>query len=933
MGSFKTMLCAATVCFSMTAGATAFVGERSDFRDETVYFVMTTRFYDGDKTNNVVGWDHQNVQIANGDPDWRGDFKGLIEKLDYIKALGFTAVWITPVVQNCSGTDFHGYHAMDFSSVDLRYESRKQWGADEDVSFQDLIDAAHSKGMKVILDIVLNHTGNFGEARLAPLFKRDQNIRNQATPEGSLIPDESKLGANYWNNSGDRQYQIRFPYLKNSDGTNKDNHNYWHHVGTGWNWDYPSRWFGQIAGDCVDLNTENPAVSDYLVECYGKFIEMGVDGFRIDTTGHIARLTFNAAFIPEFIRLGELYKDKRPGGAPFYMFGECCARFSDVTYRNQPNLSSYFYTWESPADLLSQWNRDASFWDNIFIREGDDNGRYGNMALCEKEPSIKRESNNVFLQNGEWHEPDYSAASGFNVIDFPMHYNFNNASAAVNIAKSGDKYYNDASWNLVYVDSHDYCPGPNDGTRFNGGTAQWAENMSLMFTFRGIPCIYYGSEVEFKKGMKVDAGGTDNPVKDSGRAYFGEYLEGSVEASDFGEFTASGNVAKTLDGDLAHHVRRLNMIRAAVPALRKGQYSWDGCRADGGIAFRRAWRDSYALVAINGGATFTGIPEGTYTDIVTGKKYSGTSITVAAPKTKGQLRVLVKDWKGGKIGEDGKFIYESTPVAHGGNPSFADKPCPQFYTADDVIGRPAVLLSPAGGTFLTPTLTVKASLNDAAVAGSYTVGDTNSELISGETREITIGEGVPFDGKVTISWKATGEDGQTYSGSAVYTKIDPDAVHTWSFVYDPSETPSWTQPYAYFWDAGNNNKQYFGSWPGTKMQRAGDMWTISFSTKDIIRTPMIIFNNGQGHQTADLQAVNNSTYTFSGPKSGISDVSAATEIFIEGRELVATSDCCSSIVIYTPDGRSRTVALSPGETRITLLPGIYIIDGRKYAVR
>ncbi len=341
--------------------------------------------------------------------------------------------------------------------------------------------------------------------------------------------------------------------------------------------------------------------------------------------------------------------------------------------------------------------------------------------------------------------------------------------------------------------------GPNDGTRFNGGTAQWAENMSLMFTFRGIPCIYYGSEVEFKKGMKVDAGGTDNPVKDSGRAYFEEYLEGS----DFGEFTASGNVAKTLDGDLAHHVRRLNMIRAAVPALRKGQYSWDGCRADGGIAFRRAWRDSYALVAINGGATFTGVPEGTY----------------------------------------------------------------------------------------------------------------------------------PFDGKVTISWKATGEDGQTYSGSAVYTKIDPDAVHTWSFVYDPSETPSWTQPYAYFWDAGNNNKQYFGSWPGTKMQRAGDMWTISFSTKDIIRTPMIIFNNGQGHQTADLQAVNNSTYTFSGPKSGISDVSAATEIFIEGRELVATSDCCSSIVIYTPDGRSRTVALSPGVTRITLLPGIYIIDGRKYAVR
>ena len=114
-----------------SASAGTFVGDRTDFRDETIYFAMTTRFYDGDPTNNVCSWDKQDVQIATGDPDWRGDFKGLIDKLDYIKALGFTAVWITPVVQNSSGEDYHGYHAMDFSNVDLRYESRKAWGASE----------------------------------------------------------------------------------------------------------------------------------------------------------------------------------------------------------------------------------------------------------------------------------------------------------------------------------------------------------------------------------------------------------------------------------------------------------------------------------------------------------------------------------------------------------------------------------------------------------------------------------------------------------------------------------------------------------------------------------------------------------------------------------------------------------------------------------
>lgn len=771
-------------CVAASSMAQTFVGERTDFRDETIYFAMTTRFYDGDPTNNVCGWDHQDVQIENNDPDWRGDFKGLIDKLDYIKALGFTAIWITPIVQNCSGTDFHGYHAMDFSTVDLRYESRTKWGASQDVKFQDLIDAAHAKGMKVVLDIVLNHTGNFGEKHFAPLFSRSQDIRNQASVSASIIPNYDLLPSNYNDLPGKEQYNARFPYLKNTDGTNKDSHNYWHHVGTGWNWDYPNRWWGQIAGDCVDLNTENPAVSKYLVEQYGKFIAMGVDGFRIDTTGHISRLTFNTAFIPQFLALGEQYKSKRLNGAPFFMFGECCARFSDVTYRDQPNLSSYFYTWKSPQDLVSQWNYDETFWDNIFIREGDDSGRYGNMALCDAEPSVKRESDNVFMKNGAWHEPDYSDYSGFSIIDFPMHYNFNNAAAAVNVANNGDRYYNDASYNVVYVDSHDYCPGPNDGTRFNGGTEQWAENLSLMFTFRGIPCIYYGSEVEFQKGQKVDAGGTDMPVKNSGRAYFGHYLEGNVEAADFGKYSATGNVAETLNGDLSQHIIRLNQIRAAVPALRKGQYTFDGCSANGGWAFKRAYKDeSFALVAINGGASFRNLPAGNYTDLVTGQTWDNVpadgSITVEAPQGKGQLRVIVKDWTKGKVGDDGKFIYSTSPVAHGGSVSFTDPGTTTYYTADDAIGTAAVKLSPAGCSFTTETLTVTAALNDVAVSGWYKVGDSQTVDLNGTlSKEFTIGADMNYGDRITVSWGATGDDGQEYSGTATYTKVDPNASIT-----------------------------------------------------------------------------------------------------------------------------------------------------------
>ena len=117
-----------------------YANSRTDFRDETIYFVITTRFYDGDPSNNARSSDDDKAKNPEDDPSWRGDFAGLIEKLDYIKALGFTAIWITPVVQNNSGYDYHGYHAYDFSAVDYRYESNG-------ITYQDLIDAVHVKSM------------------------------------------------------------------------------------------------------------------------------------------------------------------------------------------------------------------------------------------------------------------------------------------------------------------------------------------------------------------------------------------------------------------------------------------------------------------------------------------------------------------------------------------------------------------------------------------------------------------------------------------------------------------------------------------------------------------------------------------------------------------------------------------------------------------
>ena len=351
---------------AMPVVANDFNSQRTDFRDESIYFMITTRFYDGDPKNNVLCWVNKQCQIDTGDPCWRGDFQGVIDKLDYIKALGFTAIWITPVVQNASGYDYHGYHAMDFTHVDCRYQSG-DGSKSGDVMFQELIDKAHKKGIKIVLDIVLNHTGNFGEENLCKEFERNTKLRNQADIDACMIPNSDMLGSDYLTIVGARQYQRRLALMKNTDGQNHDIHNYWHHTANNWNWDFPSRWMGQIAGDCVDLNTENDAVAQYLVKCYGEFIKMGVDGFRIDTSGHISRLTFNKQFIPQFTALGEQYKSKRLNQAPFFMFGEVCTRMNDVTYRGQANLSCYFYTWKSDEDMINKWDGSKRYWDSQVV--------------------------------------------------------------------------------------------------------------------------------------------------------------------------------------------------------------------------------------------------------------------------------------------------------------------------------------------------------------------------------------------------------------------------------------------------------------------------------------------------------------------------------------------------------------------------------------
>jgi glycosidase len=657
-----------------SAAATVTTGEKApapaagtplgtDPRKDPIYFVLTARFYDGDSSNNRGGsQDVKSGNAANDDPMFRGDFKGLVDKLDYIKALGFSAVWITPVVLNRSDYDYHGYHGYDFYKVDPRLESA---GA----SYQDLINAAHAKGMKIYQDVVYNHSSRWGAKGLfTPMVYgvRDAqwswyyDEKNDGFEYDGLTV-EPKSGKSYYNgdlwSTAEPSGNTCLNWGKPTGGKSAEGYTlyncqwpsptsgmfpkaYYHQCWIG-NWegeDSRSCWLHE---DLADFDTENATVQNYLIGAYDKYIDMGVDGFRVDTAVHIPRVTWNRRFLPAvYDRVTQRFGTE--AAKNFFVFGEVGAFVNDKWNRGSVNHSAQFYTWKERKDYSADDETAA-------IEQYD----YEEQLGTGNQPT----STNAFLSGNSYHTPDRSRFSGMNIIDMRMHMNFGDAQNAYSNGKDSDDSVNDATYNVVYVDSHDY--GPNkSSTRYAGGTDAWAENMSLMWTFRGIPTLYYGSEIEFQKGKQIDCGPTC-PLATTGRAYYGGHLAGSVTASDFGKAdSASGEVATTLAQPLVKHLQRLNLIRRAIPALQSGQYSTDGI--SGSMAFKRRYTsgstDSFALVTVTGDATFTGIPNGTYTDAVTGdvKTVSGGTLAVAAPG-KGNLRVYVLNGPG-KIGTDGPYL-------------------------------------------------------------------------------------------------------------------------------------------------------------------------------------------------------------------------------------------------------------------------------------
>lgn len=317
------------------AAALARDSVRSPMAADSIYFVMTDRYANGDTSNDrgglsgdlsLTGYDPTSDSYSHG-----GDLKGLTggcttgEGVARIKKMGFTTIWVTPPfkqewVQGDSSA-YHGYWINDFLTID------PHWGTNAD--FKTFVDCAHSQGMKVVLDIVLNHTGDvisYNGSGKASIPAGRQNAKNPAWL--------NKL-TNYHNRGDVQDWNNKF-WAQNGDFFGLD-----------------------------DIKTENQEVIDGFAAVYSQWVnDYGVDGFRVDTAKHV-----DDAFL-----------------------GKWWPKVVAATKAKNPNVFAFGEVFDSSQDVLSAFVRqrglpsvlDFGFQADAVLYAGGD-GDAGNLLYVLKQ--------------------------------------------------------------------------------------------------------------------------------------------------------------------------------------------------------------------------------------------------------------------------------------------------------------------------------------------------------------------------------------------------------------------------------------------------------------------------------------------------------------------------------------------------------------------
>ncbi len=344
-----------------TAADDALVAEpvRQAGSTEQFYFVMTDRFANADPTNDTGGLTGDRLETGFDPTDkgfyLGGDLAGLRDRLDYIEGLGASAIWLTPSFKNRpvqgTGADvsagYHGYWITDFTQIDPHLGTNAELEA--------FIDDAHDRGIKVYFDIITNHT-----ADVIAYAEGQYSYIDQATSPYYLADGVTPFDpADY---AGGDDFPVldpvaSFPYTPVVDPADADvkvpawlnDVTLYHNRGNS-TYSGESTTYGDFSG-LDDLMTEHPTVVDGFVEVYTDWIDLGIDGFRIDTAKHV-----NFEFWEEWTT--EVLDYAHAAGKPeFFMFGEVYdadpAKLSPYVRRTDMN-SVLDFTFQSAASTFAR---------------------------------------------------------------------------------------------------------------------------------------------------------------------------------------------------------------------------------------------------------------------------------------------------------------------------------------------------------------------------------------------------------------------------------------------------------------------------------------------------------------------------------------------------------------------------------------------------
>jgi glycosidase/PKD repeat protein len=439
----------------------------SDWRDENIYFIFTDRFNDGDLSNDNVESAHGNP-YSPADPHaiHGGDFRGIQQKLDYIKSLGATAIWVTPIPYNVGGSAYHGYGAQDFNLL------APHLGSMTDMS--NMVQAAHARGIKVILDIVCNHSGDLIDsgdsgypAFLAPPagynMRYKDTTQQHAPPFNITNATPPTFTSIFHNNGGIDTYSLT------------------QHVVLG------------ELDSLDDFATETTYVRTNMMNIYTNWVGIGdFDGFRIDTVKHVD-YGFWQYWCPKLHQFGTSI-----GKSNFFMFGE----IFNANLTDDPFVGSYTGTMAGGPFMLD------STLDYVL---------YGTI-------------NSVF-----------ATASG-PTQQIETHYNQIAADYATN-----------AWYRLVtFLDNHDNARFLSPGNA-SDNTNRLSVALEFLYTSRGIPCLYYGTEQAFD--------GTTDP-NNREDMFAGQFEQGPSLGDNFNE-----------THPLFELVAKLNNFRRRYQSLRRGVHN------------------------------------------------------------------------------------------------------------------------------------------------------------------------------------------------------------------------------------------------------------------------------------------------------------------------------------------------------------------------